>query len=62
MGASENYVKIETLEKLKMNDVVLEERDCGWMIVEMVNDKIKEGIERQHQVHVKLKPGDDGYA
>jgi len=41
---------------------VLEERDGGWMIVEMLNDKVEDGIERRQQVHLKLKLGDDSYA
>jgi len=30
------------------------------MIVETVNDKLEDGIERRQQAHLKLKPGDDG--
>jgi hypothetical protein len=59
-GASENYVKGETVEKLQKKGAVLEERDGGWMIVEMANDKLEDGIKRQQQVRLKLKLGDDG--
>jgi hypothetical protein len=60
-GASENYVKRETVEMLKNKGAVLEERDSGWMIVETENDKVEDGIERQQQVRLKLELGDDGY-
>jgi hypothetical protein len=59
--ASENYVKRETVEKLKKKRAVLEERHGGWMIVETVNDKVEDSIERQQQVCLKLELGDDGY-
>jgi hypothetical protein len=61
-GALENYVKRETVKKLKKKGAVLEERDSSWMIIEMVNDKIQDGIERWQQVDLKLKLGEDGYA
>jgi hypothetical protein len=60
-GASENYVKRETVEMLKNKDAVLEERDSGWMIVETENDKVEDGIERRQQVRLELELGDDGY-
>jgi hypothetical protein len=48
------------VEKLQKKGAVLEERDGGWMIVEMANDKLEDGIKRQQQVRLKLKLGDDG--
>jgi hypothetical protein len=45
--ASENYIKRETVEKLKRNGAVLEEREGGWMIVETANDKVEDGIQRR---------------
>jgi hypothetical protein len=59
--AAENYVKRETVEKLKKKGAGLEERDDGWMIVEMANDKVEDSIERRQQERLKLKLGDDGY-
>jgi hypothetical protein len=50
------------VEKLKKKGAVLEERDGGWMMVEMANDKVEDSIERRQQVRLKLKLGDDGYA
>jgi hypothetical protein len=50
------------VKKLKKKGAVLEERDSSWMIVEMANDKIQDGIERWQQVDLKLKLGEDGYA
>jgi len=41
--------------------VVLEARDSGWMIVEKVNDMVEDGIERRHQMRLRLKLGDNGY-
>jgi hypothetical protein len=59
--ASENYIIRETEEKLQKKGV-LEERDGGWMIVEMLNDKVEYGIERWQQVCLKPNLGDDGNA
>ena len=61
-GASENYVKRETVEEFKKKGAVIEERDGGWIIVETANDKVEDGIERRQQVRLKLKLGADGYA
>ena len=44
--ASENYVWRSTMEKLRKEGMVLEERDGGWMIIETANDKVDDGIER----------------
>lgn len=32
------------------------------MIVQTANDRVDDGIERQHQVYLKLRLGHDGYA
>jgi len=61
-GASENYVERETVEKLTKTGGVVEETDGSWMIVEMANDKVQDGIQRWQQVPLKLKLRDDGYA
>jgi len=59
-GASENYVRTNTPERIRKKGVELEERDGGWMIVETANDRVENGIQRWHQVHLKLRLGDDG--
>jgi len=61
-GASENYVRKATIEKIRKKGTVLEEREGSWMIVQTANDRVDDGIERQHQVYLKLRLGHDGYA
>jgi hypothetical protein len=61
-GASENYVKSETVEKLKNKGAVIKERNSSWMIVDTANDQVEDGIDRQQLARLKLKPGDHGYA
>jgi len=44
---SQKCVTWDTVEMLKKIGAVLEERDGSWMIVEMVNNKVEESMEKQ---------------
>jgi len=57
----QKYVQCETVETSKKKSVVFHKKNCSWMIVEMANDDVLVGIEKQQQVHLKLKLGDDDY-
>jgi len=59
--ASENNVQRETGGTLHRKGELLEERDGGWMIMETASDKVEDAIQRQQQVHLKLKLGDNSY-
>jgi hypothetical protein len=54
-GALTNHVRRAEIKKWRKMDVVLEERDGGWMIVETANNRIDNGIVRWHQVRQKLR-------
>ena len=56
-GALEYYVGRKFIEKLKCQGAALQAKEAGWMIVETVNIKAQDGIEKRQRVKLKLRLG-----
>jgi len=50
-----------SIQQARTLGAVLDMRDSGWKIIITANITVDNGIARWHQVHVELRPGDDGY-